>query len=183
MQALSIHALSGRATDAPRRFAAAQPAGDDSVQWLLKRNCSIAPRQLLAFYVSLLAVSLTIGGVLWLRGAPMVLPFAGIELIGVGLALLVYARHAADSEKMVLRPGRFTVECRLGATIARVEFAPPRVRVEPRWDERSLIELSGQGQKIAVGRFVRPELRRALADELRAALAHCGAARVPHDCR
>lgn len=40
----------------------------------------------------------------------------------------------------------------------------------------SLIELSGQGRSIAVGRFVRPELRRGLADELGAALRRCGTA-------
>jgi uncharacterized membrane protein len=39
--------------------------------------------------------------------------------------------------------------------------------------DRSLIELSGEGRRIAVGRFVRPESRRALADELRAALRRC----------
>ena len=44
------------------------------------------------------------------------------------------------------------------------------MRVEPAGSDRSLIELSGQGQRIAVGRFVRPEQRRALADELRFAL-------------
>jgi len=44
------------------------------------------------------------------------------------------------------------------------------VRVEPELGDRSLIELSGQGRRIAVGRFVRPELRRQLADELRWAL-------------
>ena len=59
----------------------------------------------------------------------------------------------------------------------RVEFAPAWVRVEPAAGERSLIELSGEGQRVEVGRFVRPELRRALADELRAALRRSGAAR------
>jgi uncharacterized membrane protein len=42
--------------------------------------------------------------------------------------------------------------------------------VEPEHGDGSLIELSGQGQRIVVGRFVRPELRRQLADELRWAL-------------
>ena len=56
-----------------------------------------------------------------------------------------------------------------------VEFAPAWVRVEPAHGDRSLIELSGEGKRIAIGRFVRPELRRALADELRAALRRFGA--------
>ena len=136
----------------------------------MKRNCSVAPRQLLAFYLSLCLLALAIGAVFWTRDAPFVLPFAGAELLAVGAALLIHARHAADRESLVLRPGRFTVVCTLGRRTERVEFAPAWVRVEPRHGDGSLIELSGEGRRAAVGRFVRPELRRALADELRAAL-------------
>jgi uncharacterized membrane protein len=144
---------------------------DDSVRWHMKRNCSFAPRQLLNVYLSLCLVGLAIGGVFWIHGAPYVLPFAGAELLAVGAALVLYARHAADHESLVLGPGRFSVACTLGRRTERVEFAAPAwVRVEPAHRDGSLIELSGEGRRIAVGRFVRPELRRALADELRAAL-------------
>ncbi len=60
---------------------------------------------------------------------------------------------------------------RLGRRTEQADFAAPAwVRVEPADRDGSLIELSGEGRRIAVGRFVRPELRPALADELRAAL-------------
>ena len=137
----------------------------------MKRNCSFAPRQLLNVYLSLCLIGLAIGGVFWTQGAPYVLPFAGAELLAVGAALVVYVRHAADHESLVLRPGRFSVACTLGRRTERVEFAAPAwVRVEPAHRDGSLIELSGEGRRIVVGRFVRPELRPALADELRAAL-------------
>jgi uncharacterized membrane protein len=61
----------------------------------------------------------------------------------------------------------------------QVEFAPAWVRVEPAHSDRSLIEISGEGKRVAIGRFVRPELRRALADELRSALRRSG----PLACR
>jgi uncharacterized membrane protein len=146
------------------------------VRWLLKRNCSIAPAHLAVVYVLLCTVSLAIAGAFWWRGAPFVLPFASIELLGVGLALFVYARHAADRESLVLQPGMLKVECTHGRRVDQVEFTPAWVRVEPAHGDRSLIELSGEGKRIAVGRFVRPELRRALADELRAAIRRCGTA-------
>ena len=44
------------------------------------------------------------------------------------------------------------------------------VRVEPQLSDRSLIEVSGQGRSVRVGRYVRPELRAALAREIRMAL-------------
>ena len=150
------------------------PSGEGSVLWLLKRNCSIAPRQLLVFFATLSAVSLAIGVVFWWQGAPLVLPFAGLEIVAVALSLFIYARHAADREQLVLRPGVLQVECTVGRRVDRVEFAPAWVRVEPTSGDRSLIELSGEGKRVAIGRFVRPELRRALADELRASLRRLG---------
>jgi len=151
-------------------FGSVSGSADGSVQWLLKRNCSLAPRQLLAFYASLCAVSLAIAGAFWSQGAVFVMPFAGLEMLAVGSALLLYARHAADGELIRLRPGRLTVRRISGPHVEQVEFVPAWVRVEPETSDRSLIELSGQGRRISVGRFVRPELRRQLADELRWAL-------------
>jgi uncharacterized membrane protein len=42
--------------------------------------------------------------------------------------------------------------------------------VEPAVDDRSLIEVSGQGRRVIVGRYLRPELRPQLAREIRKAL-------------
>ena len=143
-----------------------------SVEWLLKRNCSLSPKQLLAVYASLCVISLGIATYCWWNGATLVMPFAWVELLVVGAALLFYARHATDRERIALQPGRLTVEHLSGGHVERAEFLPERVRIEPRDDDRSLIELSGQGRMIAVGRYVRPELRRALAEEFRVALRH-----------
>jgi uncharacterized membrane protein len=141
-----------------------------SVEWVLKRNCSLAPRQMLWFYASLCALSLSIGTMFWLRGATMVMPFAWLELLVVGALMLLYARHAADRESIALRGDALTVELACGRRVERVAFQPAWVRVEPEHGERSLIELSGQGRRIAVGRFVQPEMRYQLAEELRWAL-------------
>jgi len=178
MSALSFQAFRAiPSTESPLRFGTPGGAGDSSVQWLLRRNCSMTPAQLVAFYLSLCAWSLAIAGAFWWRGATLVMPFAGIELLAVGAALLVYARHATDRERVILRPGRLTIECTLGRRTDQVEFAPAWVRVEPAHGDRSLIEVSGEGKRVAIGRFVRPELRRALADELRAALRRLGTSR------
>ena len=152
-------------------------AGDKSteqgavlIEWVLKRNCSPTPAQLLAVYASLCVISLGIATYFWTLGATLVMPFAWFELAVVGVALLVYARHASDVERIALKEGRLTVEHQNGGRIERAEFTPDWVRVEPLEDDRSLIELSGRGQAIAVGRYIRPELRRALADEFRVVL-------------
>lgn len=141
-----------------------------SVEWVFKRNSSLAPRQVMWFYASLCVLSLGLASVFWLRGATMVMPFAWVEMLLVGIALLVYARHAADSERIDLHEDQLTVENISGSRVERVAFNPGWVRVEPRHGDHSLIDLSGQGRRISIGRFVRPELRVQLADELRWAL-------------
>jgi uncharacterized membrane protein len=149
------------------RFATSQGHG---IEWALKRNCSISPAQLAWFYASLCVVSLGIAMFFWLQGATMVLPFAWLELAAVGLAFLAYARHATDGERISLQGPLLVVELESAGRRERAEFHRDWVRVEPRSDKRSLIELSGRGQQVRIGRFVRPEHRRELAQEIRRAL-------------
>ncbi|MFM2275546.1 MAG: hypothetical protein RL211_1418 [Pseudomonadota bacterium] len=149
------------------RFATVQ---GQHVQWFLRRNCSVTPRQLFWVFLSLCASSLGIGAFFWMRGATLVLPFASLELLAVAVAFVVYARHATDGERILLRGTQLVVEFENGGKLERAEFQRDWVRVEPRAGHRSLIEVSGQGRSIDVGRFVRPELRPVLAREIRMAL-------------
>lgn len=114
--------------------------------------------------------SLAIGLFFWYLGATLVLAFAGLEIAVVGVAFLIYARHATDGEKISIQGGQLVVECESAGRLERAEFARQWVRVEPKSGDHSLIELSGQGRSIEVGRFVRPELRHVLAREIRKAL-------------
>jgi uncharacterized membrane protein len=144
--------------------------GTPRIEWLLKRNCSISPKQLFAVYASLCVLSLAIAsGFAW-AGASPVLAFAGVELLLVGAALLVYARHAADCERITLAGAALSIEHRHGAQTARNEFRAAWVRVEPLSNDRSLIEVAGDGHTARIGRYLRPELRPSLARELRIAL-------------
>lgn len=144
--------------------------GQQAVQWLLKRNCSVTPAQLAWLYASLCVISLGIAGFFWGQGARMVMPFAWLELMVVGAAFWVYARHARDGERIVLQGTRLVVELESGGRLERAEFKREWVRVEPKSGDGSLIEVSGQGRLVRVGRHVRPELRPALAREIRHAL-------------
>ena len=149
------------------RFATVE---NQAIHWFLKRNCSVTPVQLGWFYASLCVVSLGIAGFFWVQGAVLILPFAGAELAGLGIAFLAYARHAGDGEKISLEGRRLVVELESAGHLRMARFDRDRVRVEPVAGSRSLIELSGEGQCVSVGRYVRPELRPALAQEIRRAL-------------
>jgi uncharacterized membrane protein len=148
-------------------------APGDAVQWVMKRNCSIAPRGMLVVYLSLCALSLLIAGGFWVAGAPTVMAFAGLELLVLGAALLVYARHATDCETITLAGRELAIEHRCGVALQRARFRAEWVRVEPMRDDTSLVELSSRGQRTCVGRYLRPEWRPQLAQELRLALRPC----------
>jgi uncharacterized membrane protein len=148
--------------------------GATVLQWVSRRNCSLAPRQVLGVYLSLCAISLLIAGVFTWLGALPVLAFAATELLLVGLAFLIYARHAADRETITLNGDALSVEHCYGSSVERADFRSAWVRVEPVHGEGSLLELSGEGQHVRVGRYLRPELRTPLARELRRALREQG---------
>ena len=151
------------------RFAREQVA---PLAWLfeLRRNLSISPRQLLLAYALLSALSLTVAAGFWSQGVVVVGLFTGLELLAVGVAMLLVARHARDRETITLTPGELSVEQFVGPAVSRTSFRAEWVRVEPAADDGSLVELSGEGRTVRVGCHVRPELRVELARELRRAL-------------
>ncbi len=151
------------------RFAREQqaPAG-----WLfdLRRNVSLSPRQMLLAYVLVCALSLAVAGAFWWHGVRLVVIFTGVELAAVGVALLYVARHAGDRETIAVTLRELSVVRHCGTRVERVSLRTQWVRIEPAAGVGSLVELSGEGRSMCVGRHVRPELRAELADELRRAL-------------
>ena len=142
----------------------------DGIHWVLRRNCSVTPRQLGAMYGLLAAVSLSVAGFFWSRGAWMVLPFSALELLAVAVAFLVYARHAADGEHISVSHGRLVVEREDAGRLQRVEFAGVSVSVDAPREGQPLVAVRGGGRSAEVGRFLRAELRPVLAREMRLAL-------------
>ena len=140
------------------------------MQWVMRRNCSITPRDLVVVYLMLCTVSLTIAGGFWWYGAKTVLAFAGLELLALGAALTVFARHATDCETITLAGRELAIEHRCGNGVESARFRAEWVRVEPARGDGSLVEVSGEGRRTCVGRYLRPEWRGQLAQELRLAL-------------
>jgi uncharacterized membrane protein len=153
--------------------------GARALQWVLQRNCSITPRQLGAVYLSLCVLAATISAGFWWQGARLVTAFASVEIFLVGLALLAYARHASDRDVLTLAGRRLAVEQLRGTRLQRAHFNAEWITVEPAAGQGSLVALTERGQLICVGRFLRPEMRSAFAQELRGALRR--AAQQQHD--
>ncbi len=140
------------------------------IDWRLVRNCAVKPGQLVWVAGLLFFLSIGIGVFFWMLSARLVILLALLEIVAVGIAFAMYGRHAADGERISLQGSRLVVERESAGRLERAEFDRSRVRVEPKTGDRSLITLSAQGRTIEVGRYVRPELRPALASEIRMAL-------------
>ena len=118
----------------------------------------MTPGQLAASFALIAFVSLTIGAFCWFQGAVLVLPFASLELLAVGIAFVVYARV-------------LVVESENAGEMVRREFQRAWVRIEQVAHGNAMIEICCHGQRVPVGRFIRNELRQRVAAELRLALA------------
>ena len=142
--------------------------------WMLSRNCALTPRQVGAFYLSLVTASAIIAVVFLLRGAWMILPFSILEMVALGIALLIYARHAVDGERVLLRRDTLEIETVDGRHHRTTRLDPRSVRVEMEARPRGGLAVVARGERIAVGRFVCERERRRFARELRQALSLAG---------
>jgi uncharacterized membrane protein len=142
--------------------------------WLMKRNCAVSPRQFVWFYASLASFSVVIAVLLVVRGAWPVLPFTGVELLAVGVAFVIHARHAVDYERIRLFPNRLVIEQMSGQRLTQYEFNPRWVRIERGASPRDPIRVVSRGQTVVIGVHLAQYRRASFAAELRATLARCG---------
>ncbi len=113
-----------------------------------------------------------------LQGLWVVLPFAVLELFGLGIAFLLYSRHATDQDRIVIGASSVSAELFDGGKRFRKEWSLKRAQVmyQAGKGKAQLIELGDSGSvgsvsKVAndfvkIGRFVPEADRRRLADEL-----------------
>lgn len=141
-----------------------------SREWVLKRNCSIAPRQLVMVYAALCSVSLTVAVLFTLSGAWYILGFAVLELAAVGLAFFHYGRHATDRERIVLNEDTLLIELIQAEQASPHRLDPRAARVKLPDTQRGLIVVEAAGFRVEIGRFLTIWRRREFAGELAQAI-------------
>jgi len=158
-----------------RAFKPAMPV--DCRCWVIKRNCSSTPRQLAFVFGSIIALSMAFGIAFAVLGLWLVLPFAGLELAAVAAAFFVYARHAADYERIQVRGPALEIEQVRGLRRQTWSLPVAWTRVEPETARglamhatRCVIVASG-ATRIEVGNDLTAAHRVVFARELRHALS------------
>ncbi len=143
-----------------------------SKSWVLRRNCSLTPRQLCVAYGIVAVASLLISLAWALSGAWIVLPFAVIELLVLSVAFLAYARHATDHERITLLRDSVRVEVVKGTSSQATEFPRQWCRCGMDDSAYGMVRLESPKGAVQIGQFVGMADRKRFFEEFRLALAH-----------
>lgn len=123
---------------------------------------------MLCVFAALSVASAAIGIGFAIAGAWPVLPFVGLEIAALGAAFVVYARHAADYERIEIGTGRLVVEVSEAERKQRFELDRSRARVvvEKGSGYGARVLLREAGKEVEVGRHLDAPSRIEFADEL-----------------
>jgi uncharacterized membrane protein len=139
--------------------------------WRLDRNCSLAPRSLALVLGWLAAASLGIATFFWTLGAWLVLPFALVEVSALGMAFLVYARHATNGERLWLDGSMLLIEREVSGRIEQREIDVTWLQLRrPEPGARALLLQNGT-EEIEIGRWAPAARRQQVWRDMRQALA------------
>lgn len=133
----------------------------------MKRNCSFTPRQVGYFYLSMFVFSSLIAAYFLIQGVWMILLFTMIELSALGIALIIYARHALDYESIAIDGSSFTVEKSIGGKMERHEFNARWMQLKQEEDGKRLIRIEQSDKELPIGIFVPLDARTEFFNDLR----------------
>ena len=136
----------------------------------LNPNCSLTPRAAIYFFLSVVAVSLSVAAVFAAVGYWPVLPFAGLEVAALGAALIVSLRRGRTREFIRVDECSVVVSKFCGGTRQDYEFARPWTRVEVEQPTVSLwpsrLWLRSMGRSVEIGAFLTESERCGLQQRL-----------------
>lgn len=144
-------------------------AGNGAEFMYFRRHCSSLDWRLLYMVFGSLALfSVLVAAVFAVAGAWLIIPFAGIEIVALGLAAWWTLRCEGDFERLAFDGDRILVEIREQGLSRRFEFNRCWARLVT--GNAGAVALRSHGREIAIGRFCGEESRQELAREVRSRL-------------
>ncbi|MCK6371070.1 MAG: DUF2244 domain-containing protein [Gammaproteobacteria bacterium] len=132
----------------------------------LSPNCSLTSGTAVLFYLSIMGLPLTIAGAFAAVGLWPILPFAGLELLAIAVALRISLRRGSAREVICIDERDVVVTRAAKRHNAQYRFARPWTQVELRpapvahWPSRLL--LGSMRRSVEVGAFLTEGERRRL---------------------
>lgn len=155
-------------------IAADRDYNKSNFRFVIQPNCSLSWTGALTCFAGISLVALTIAAMFALKGAWMVLPFAGLEIAGLAVGLYLTACKNAEREVITIMDD-----------VVRIEtgrYHPRQMQELPRaWARVELIEnasswypsrltIRSAGQVVEIGAKLNDEERAQLAREIRSGL-------------
>jgi uncharacterized membrane protein len=103
-----------------------------------------------------------------LHGVWMILIFTVIELTVLGIALIIYARHALDYESIAIDGTALQIEKNIGGKIERHVFNTRWLTLTQEESGKRLIRVEESDREIPIGIFVPQDARSQFYSDLRA---------------
>jgi uncharacterized membrane protein len=129
-----------------------------------RRNNSLSSTGRILVFAYFFVVSFGIAGAFASLGAWLILPFAGLEMLGLYFAFRYVDRHAADFERIAVTGDRVKVEWNDAGRAISHEFNRQWARVVA--DSGGRLALRSHGREVEIGRHMNVEQRLTLAREL-----------------
>ena len=143
----------------------------EGYRFVLSPNCSISWRELVFFYLLTCVVALAVGLFFTLQGLWLVLPFSGLEMLLLGIALYITSRRVYQREVITLDQQRTRIEKGVRRVHQSWEFNTHWVRVIDQPGDgprpRRRLALGMSGESVEVGSFLANSEKEALAFQLK----------------
>jgi uncharacterized membrane protein len=123
------------------------------------------------FYLAQSIFSLIVASFFLVQGIWLILPFTLLELIVLGVALLIYAKHATDYEEILLNKEALVIVRSDANRINTFKASLLWVKLSKELTAKKLIGVEYMGQVVEIGKFIhlhkRDAFRMQLANSLR----------------
>jgi uncharacterized membrane protein len=126
------------------------------------------------FYLGMVVISFTIAIAFAIQGAWLILPFAGLEMLLLGVALYLAAHKGASWQQVVIRGDAIEISQRVAGrgqrhtlqrAWARVELKPAPIKGHP-----SRLTIGSHGRSVEIGACLNETEKKQLARDLGFAL-------------
>ncbi|WP_132970977.1 DUF2244 domain-containing protein [Thiogranum longum] len=141
---------------------------------MIRPNCSLPWRETVQFYLGMVIVSFSIAIAFAMKGMWLILPFAGLEMLVLGIALYVVARRSMRWQMLNIHDNYVDiVECvnriqnrsSFQRAWVRVHFEAANIKGHP-----SRLFLGSHGRSTEIGEYLTEQEKRKLALQLREVL-------------
>jgi uncharacterized membrane protein len=139
-------------------------------------NCSLSVQGALMFFGSLCFISFGVAGMLALQGFWPILPFAGLEMLALGLALRISLQRRFHRQTITVTESDVSVESRDRTYCSQVVFPRHWAQVKLRRPASRLhpsrLTIESHGRQCELGSFLTEAERRGLALRLQRLVGH-----------